>query len=208
MTILLGNPVSMHTRHGEVFVRHIEDASNSDRPMLREGVVVSGTITPASPTLVRVQSSCVFGEALHSTECDCAPQLSMALERIVRENGLLVYTFEEGRGAGLKNKLSAMLIQKRDAVETDEAFHKLGLEADLRNYELASQAIIALLGSKPRVTLMTNNPDKVKKLREQGIEVVGVQSAVPPHIDREALDELITKRNKFGHMIPRALPNE
>jgi len=200
----MGEPVIVHTKYGSLYMRHITNLSK-DACL---GIVASRSLQPSSPTLVRIQSSCVLGEAFGSSECDCAAQIAMALERVTREDGVFVYVFEEGRGAGLERKLKAMRIQQDCSIDTDEAFRRLGMPADLRDYKFASGVITELLGPNPRIILMTNNPDKQIKLQENGIVVLAVESAVPPFISSEALPELVTKKLKFGHTIPAKIVSD
>jgi GTP cyclohydrolase II len=206
----ISDPLKLRTSYGELWVRHFADYAKGrdqyEKP-LAEGIAVTCSDKPVAPTLVRVQSSCVFGEAFHSTECDCASQLHAAIERIVKNNGLLVYSYEEGRGAGLGNKVKAMLLQQKQRLRTDEAYRKLNLPADLRSYELAGYVIKSLLGEAPAIRLMTNNPDKIEKLSQQGIDIQEVEKIIPESINIDAASEMIAKYEIFHHHIPRSALN-
>ena len=82
---------------------------------------------------------------------------------------MVIYEQMEGRGIGLLNKLRAYELQDAGA-DTVEANEQLGFEADLRAYE-APAAVLNHFGV-PCVRLMTNNPDKISALEEEGISVV------------------------------------
>ncbi len=159
--------------------------------------IVSGT-PAASGTLVRVHSECLTGEAFGSLKCECGPQLSVALETIQREGGIVVYLRgHEGRGIGLVNKLRAYKLQE-DGLDTLDANLALGLPIDARDYGAAT-AILQDLGIES-VRLLTNNPEKVRQLEERGI---AVEERVPLVVGVGSFNEryLETKRDRMGHVI-------
>jgi GTP cyclohydrolase II len=124
----------------------------------------------SSPTLVRIHSQCLTGEALGSLRCDCAPQLHMALSLISREGaGVLVYEQQEGRGIGLMAKLRAYQLQDQ-GLDTVQANERLGLKSDYRDYRLPAE-ILRFLGIR-QIRLISNNPDKIAAMARAGIRVV------------------------------------
>lgn len=94
-----------------------------------------------SPTYLRLQSACLFGETFHSTECDCRQQIDGALERIAKCGGVFVYLFQEGRGAGLEKKMRAMALQKDSALSSERAYEHLGIPFDSRDYAFAAEVL-------------------------------------------------------------------
>ncbi|HET6710823.1 GTP cyclohydrolase II, partial [Amycolatopsis sp.] len=125
--------------------------------------------TPVRP-LVRMHSECLTGDVFGSARCDCGPQLREAVERIDGAGGILLYLRQEGRGIGLYAKLDAYALQDA-GLDTYQANTALGLPEDARDYTAAAQMLAAL--GIAEVDLLTNNPDKVRQLRERGVTVAG-----------------------------------
>ncbi|MBI3920280.1 MAG: bifunctional 3,4-dihydroxy-2-butanone-4-phosphate synthase/GTP cyclohydrolase II [Armatimonadetes bacterium] len=166
------------------------------RPYL---ALVKGEPDPGVPTLVRVHSGCLTGDALFSMRCDCGAQLRLAMERIQKEGlGVLLYIYHhEGRGIGVLNKIHAYALQDSGS-DTVEANAALGFPPDIRDYGLGAQVLTDLGVAKMR--LMTNNPAKYAGLEGYGLEVV---ERVPVEVkpNPENAGYLRTKREKLGHLL-------
>ena len=119
------------------------------------------------------------------------------MQYIQEHKGLIIYLRQEGRNIGIINKLKAYALQEQGK-DTVEANLDLGLPADGRNFEIATQ-ILHLLGIK-RINLLTNNPDKINFVKNSDIELV---SRIPLEIkpNQENADYLKTKKNYFGHIL-------
>jgi len=170
--VTLSEPIEVLTTHGVLLFRHAFDG-------VSDGVVVQSRVLDTDqPLLVRVQSSCVFSEALKAIDCDCATQLDQSLGLISDSLGLVIYVYEEGRGVGLPSKFDAIALQQREGIDTAEAFDRLGLHTDPRAHKFAGTIINDLIGSSP-VVLLTNNPHKMRALIDCGVNVVSRRALLP-----------------------------
>ena len=150
------------------------------------------------PILVRVHSECFTGDIFGSKRCDCGEQLKKSLALIEdREQGILIYLRQEGRGIGLENKIKAYALQDQ-GYDTVSANLELGFEEDLREYSFAAQILKFLKVFK--VELLTNNLLKVKGLEESGIDVAQ-KSPLEIFPNENNIKYLETKRDKMGHQI-------
>jgi 3,4-dihydroxy 2-butanone 4-phosphate synthase / GTP cyclohydrolase II len=161
-------------------------------------VLTSKAFDASQPVCVRIHSECMTGDVFGSKRCDCGQQLQNALRYIQRHGGALIYLRQEGRGIGLVHKLEAYNLQDQ-GLDTVEANHELGFQADERSYQEAIEILKALgVGA---VRLISNNPAKKEALTNAGIEVVE-----QIHIPTDAFDEnqvyLRTKIDKMGHIFP------
>jgi 3,4-dihydroxy 2-butanone 4-phosphate synthase/GTP cyclohydrolase II len=186
------------TTHGSFTVRAYRDNSTGADHV---ALISPGTLDHIGdePTLVRVHSECLTGEAFGSLKCECGPQLDAALETVQRDGGAVIYLRgHEGRGIGLVNKLRAYRLQE-DGLDTLDANLALGLPADARDYG-AAVGILKYLGISV-VRLLSNNPEKKRQLEERGVLVADL---VPLVVGVGANNEgyLETKRDRMGHTLP------
>ncbi|PIQ60176.1 MAG: bifunctional 3,4-dihydroxy-2-butanone-4-phosphate synthase/GTP cyclohydrolase II [Bacteroidetes bacterium CG12_big_fil_rev_8_21_14_0_65_60_17] len=158
----------------------------------------NGAAQDSAAPLVRLHSECLTGDALGSHRCDCGDQLERSMARISSEDtGMIVYLRQEGRGIGLGNKIRAYALQDK-GMDTVEANTCLGFEPDERTYDVA--AGILRQENIPAVRLLTNNPAKVKGLREAGIRVVA-REALATSVRPENEHYLRTKIDRMDHSV-------
>ena len=163
-------------------------------------VLTLGSVSTHKSVLVRIHSECLTGDSLFSLRCDCGSQLEESMRLIAKEEvGAIVYLRQEGRGIGLLNKIKAYHLQDEGA-DTVEANEQLGFDPDARDYSVC-ESIFNHLGIVD-VRLLTNNPKKVKALKDMGIVVserLSIQTGQNPH--NEAY--LAVKAGKLGHLFDK-----
>lgn len=174
-------------------------ASDAGDRLVEEALKANGTapITQTQTPLVRIHSECYTGETAWSARCDCGEQLDEAARLMslpspqqpsesepsqsCSPGGVIIYLRQEGRGIGLSEKLKAYNLQDLGS-DTVEANLLLRHPADARSYGLATAMLVDLgLGvdsSDGGISLLTNNPDKVRAVEGPNREVV-VKERVP-----------------------------
>ncbi len=186
--------VKMPTKFGDFeLIAYTEVRTDEQHLVMRKG-----TWDEDEEVLVRVHSSCVTGDILHSLRCDCGDQLHNAMKMVEKAGkGIVLYMMQEGRGIGLMNKLKAYKLQE-EGRDTVEANLELGFKADQRDYGIGAQ-ILRDQGVR-KINLITNNPKKRVGLMGYGLEIVANTAIeIIPNTYNEKY--LTTKRDKMGHDI-------
>jgi GTP cyclohydrolase II len=147
---------------------------------------------------VRMHSACLTGDLFGSLKCDCGDQLRGTVEWMAKNGGgILLYLDQEGRGNGISNKMRAYKLQSMgwDTYDADEV---LGFDLDQRKFDFAAVMLTQLGVTK--VSLMTNNPEKIGSLRKAGIEL-GESKRVLGRPNPNNVRYLASKRDRMGHLI-------
>jgi GTP cyclohydrolase II len=160
--------------------------------------MVHGDVMGGGAIPTRLHSECLTGDVMGSLRCDCRDQLEAALRELgSRPCGLLLYLRQEGRGIGLINKIRAYALQDQ-GLDTVDANLALGFHDDERDYAVAAHMLTSL--NIESVSLMTNNPKKIRGLEQHGIRVVGrIPHVMPPNAHNRFYLE--TKAARSGHYI-------
>ena len=169
-----------------------------DRNEKEHLALVKGDVKDKEDVLCRVHSECLTGDLLGSLRCDCGPQLRESIRRISEEGeGVLIYLRQEGRGIGLVSKLKAYNLQDQ-GYDTVDANLLLGHKAEERDYGIA-EFILRELGAQS-IKLLSNNPDKINKLKRRGV-VITERLPMHPRVNGENLRYLKTKVERMEHRI-------
>ncbi|MEC3917393.1 GTP cyclohydrolase II RibA [Nocardia sp. CDC160] len=153
--------------------------------------------------LVRIHSRCLYGDALGSEDCDCGPELELAMDLIQAEGtGVLLYLEQEGRGAGLTVKAQALRLTETKGCTTFESYDELAVARDSRSYGAAAIFLREQL-ELTELRLLTNNPGKVTSLRKHGLHTDMVRLPTAPTSQR-AIRYLESKRQRSRHLLPRS----
>ncbi|WP_416830603.1 GTP cyclohydrolase II, partial [Helicobacter ganmani] len=161
---------------------------------LLEHLVLRTIEIPENP-LVRVHSECLTGDVFSSLKCDCGGELQMALKRIAKERGFLIYLRQEGRGIGLFNKVNAYALQD-SGLDTIEANLALGFQEDERDYEIVR--FIFDYYRLSQIRLLTNNPAKICAFKSM---IKLTREPIIVECNAHNAHYLEVKKTKMGHLL-------
>jgi GTP cyclohydrolase II len=138
--------------------------------------IVMGDIAHREKVLCRVHSHCISAHIFNSIQCDCREQMEMA-QRLIQQagSGAIVWLDQEGKNNGHMALLQSRKL-KEEGLSQAEAYVKLGYSADARSYVRAAEILREL--DVRSITLMTNNPEKVSQLSNDGLVIAGIQPLV------------------------------
>ena len=146
---------------------------------------------------VRIHSECMTGDVFHSYRCECGEQLDASMKYIEDHTGVVIYLRQEGRGIGIINKLHAY-VKQDEGFDTAQANKELGYGYDERTYEDAI-AILTQLGIH-KISLLTNNPDKIIAFDDTNINVISrISVEIEPREENKKYLE--TKKDFFQHKL-------
>ena len=171
--------------------------SEDDKNWMPHMALIAKDTDLEKPTNVRIHSECITGEVFHSKKCECGEQLDSAMKYMQENGGIILYLRREGRNIGIINKLKAYALQEK-GLDTVQANLQLGLPADDRDFSVAID-MLEQIGVKS-VNLMTNNPEKIRFIKNSNI---AYNSRIPLQIKSNdaSASYLKTKKDYFGHLL-------
>jgi GTP cyclohydrolase II len=164
-----------------------------------DNVLVLKSKTKSEIPTVRVQSACFTSEIFRSKDCDCHEQLEASLNIIDRNGGLLIYLLQDGRGAGIFLKIQGMHLSQKENLNTAQAYDKLKIPRDPREYGRVFDVLEYFQLSK--INLLTNNPRKISGLETNGIEVNRIPLEIEP--TQDSIEYLKSKKQELGHLFAK-----
>ncbi|RDU62448.1 GTP cyclohydrolase II [Helicobacter sp. MIT 14-3879] len=183
----ISNQANLPTKFGNFIIQSFKEDN-------LEHLVIMTKELSRTP-LVRIHSECLTGDVLASKKCDCGDELHIAMNRISKEKGMIIYLRQEGRGIGLFNKINAYALQDKgyDTVEANEA---LGFASDNRDYKIVGKILKHF--NIDEICLLTNNPKKIEAISK----FVSVKRdsiiATPNKYNKKYL---MVKKQKLGHLL-------
>ncbi|RXJ84845.1 GTP cyclohydrolase II [Arcobacter sp. CECT 8985] len=191
MKIEKSNIANLPTKYGKFKIKAYKQGNQEHL------AIMSSDFDSLEEPFVRIHSECLTGDSLGSLKCDCGNQLSVALEFINQNGGLIIYHRQEGRNIGLLNKVNAYSLQDKGR-NTVEANLELGFKDDERDYSVVDYIFKDLKIKK--LKLITNNPDKIEYVKSLGVEII---ERIPSIIKANKYNEryLNTKKEYFGHFL-------
>jgi len=149
--------------------------------------------------IVRIHSACLFAEVFGSIHCDCYIQLKKIINLIKKnKNGVIIYSFKEGRGIGLKNKIKTMELERVYDLDTVDAFRKLGFnKKDYRSYTTEIRAMKELNINR-NIKSSSRNPVKINALKRAGYNI-DIISENNKNLSKLAKRGIVAKIKKLGY---------
>jgi GTP cyclohydrolase II len=187
MNLEISDIAILPTKHGSFSIQSFKEGP-------KEHLVIFSK-KPENNLLVRIHSECLTGDALGSLKCDCGDQLEFALDTIAKNGGMVIYLKQEGRNIGLFNKVNAYALQDK-GMNTIEANHQLGFQADERNYTVVEEILNHY--DIDTIQLLTNNPNKINALPN-----IKVSKRIPIVMksNHHNEDYLQVKKDEMGHLL-------
>lgn len=196
--IVKGDRVSLPTKHGFFNLIPFQEKANG----LEHIALIKGAFHADDIILTRIHSACATGDLFGSLRCDCGEQLALSMQMIEKNGcGVIVYLQQEGRGIGLMNKIKAYKLQE-EGLDTVDANIHLGFAPDEREYKIGAE-ILQLLGVS-KVKLLTNNPDKINGLEQNGIQVIE-RVSLTVNTNKYNIAYLNTKQDRMHHLLNEML---
>ena len=146
----------------------------------------------------RLHDACVTSEVFTSHKCDCSLQLHAAMRFLQEHGGLLIYSPQEGRGAGVLNKIAAYAWQTCDGFDTVRSDRLVCASDERREYAFVTTILRSM--HVQSIRLLTNSASKLEKVRGLGVRCT--QAQLPFVVPwRRSIPYLECKNSQMGHAI-------
>lgn len=186
---------------GETFflgAYEIEHKGNTKTYILWHLVLIENM---SSPVPLRINSACLTGDLFGgSMYCDCRWQLDYSMKYIFeKRNGLIIYSVDDtGRGNGVLSHLASLKRRQNNSLKKIDFISDYIQTPDKRDYG-PHAAILKDLGIG-EVELLTNNPEKLEFLSNNGVII---KKRIPVVIEKAFyLQEYLEfKKNTLGHFL-------
>lgn len=140
--------------------------------------IIMGSVENCDGVLCRVHSSCLFGHAFNSIECDCREQMEISQQLIQQAGkGVIIWMDHEGKGNGHFALLKSVE-HKRLGLKQADAYEAVGFKKDARDYRAAAE-ILQAIGVKS-IRMLTDNLEKVATMTAHGINVLETVPVILP----------------------------
>lgn len=164
--------------------------------------LTSSDIFGANIPYLRFGSECMLG-VMGDSHCNCEEERIEALTKIGKNRGVYFHMPQEAQGMGLFYKAKELHLQVHGYMPNGKFVGcKSQAEAarlltgnkiiDSREYDIISEIMKDLGLDKYSYVFMSRNPNKVKSLKNAGIEVVKMYD-INTHMDANNLGEYLTK---------------
>lgn len=148
---------------------------------------------------IRLHSACCFSETFGSNDCDCREQM-LKFINIIKSKGkwVLIYLFQEWRGHWLNIKFQWYNLSQEYWLDTYQAYKKLWVKQDIRNYVPAIYILKKIIKTK-YIILHTNNPRKIKPFIKNWFSIER-NSIVIWDLSESAKNYVECKQKKLWHI--------
>lgn len=131
--------------------------------------------TEGAKKYLRIQYGCTLGTAFGSTDCDCAQQITSAIDIISESGGILIYFRDhEAFGLGIFEKAEILAREQVSREAHERSLEKLRCSEASHSVIALVPEILSTIGAK-RLVFLGCNKDKVEALRKYGVEIASTK---------------------------------
>lgn len=182
----------MKTKFGVLKIKVAKSLSNC-----KEFILIYRDLDISKRVNIRVHHQCQTSEIFDSIHCDCKKQLDFFMDSLYKkDNYLLIYANEEGRGFGLFNKIKAYKLTNENGTDTYNAMKEITGKSENRSFEIPADILYQMGINK--IYLWTNNPLKIEPIKSRRIDVIE-KRIISDDLSPEAKKYMNEKKKYMGH---------